>query len=432
MTDVMKLKRERQKLIDEMRSITKAAETRDDKKMTETEGARWLELNAQVDVMKTEIERAEKMNQLELEGKPETGSEDRKEPDDKPEENRFESFGDFLSSVRTACIPGGKIDNRLVDIRSASGQSEVNPADGGFLVGTDQSTEILKRTYELAALASRCRTIPISANANGLKINAIDESSRATGSRWGGIRGYWAAEASTVTESKFKLRKVNIDLEKLMAFVYMTDEILEDATAMQGLCQQAVSEEFGWLLDEAIINGLGSGQPLGYMNSDALVSVSKETGQPAATIVYENIVKMWARMWARSRGNAAWFINQDCEPQLYTMALVVGAGGVPVYMPATSASPVPLLMGRPVISIEQAKTLGTTGDITLADLSQYLLIDKGGMKQNASIHVRFMYDEQVFRFTYRVNGQPMWNKPLTPANGTGNTLSPFVALNTRA
>ena len=71
------------------------------------------------------------------------------------------------------------------------------------------------------------------------------------------------------------------------------------------------------------------------------------------------------------------------------------------------------------------------GDIALVDLDQYLLIDKGAPKSSWSIHVRFINDEQTFKITYRCDGQPTWNKALTPFQGT-STLSPFVVLATRA
>jgi len=84
-----------------------------------------------------------------------------------------------------------------------------------------------------------------------------------------------------------------------------------------------------------------------------------------------------------------------------------------------------------MLFIEQAETLGTVGDIILADLSEYMLIDKGGIKQAASIHVRFLYDEMTFRWTYRLDGQPIRNSALTPYKGS-NTRSPFITLATRA
>jgi HK97 family phage major capsid protein len=114
------------------------------------------------------------------------------------------------------------------------------------------------------------------------------------------------------------------------------------------------------------------------------------------------------------------------------MTINVGTGGVPVYMPAggVSGAPYATLFGRPVIAVEYCSTLGTEGDIMFLDLSQYLMIDKGGIQTASSMHVRFVNDEQVFRFVYRVDGQPLWNAPLTPANSTA-TQSPFITLATR-
>jgi len=358
-----------------------------------------------------------------------------KEPTKPNPENKEESFGSFgeqLMAVVEAARGGGKVDPRLTT--RALGLSEGVPSAGGFLVQTDFSTELLKRVYQTGVLASRCRKIPISANANGIKINGIDESTRVSGSRWGGLQTYWLSEAGTKYSSKPKFRQIELSLNKLIGLCYATDELLQDTAALESIITQAFSEEFGFVIDDAIVNGTGAGQPLGVLNSGALVTVGAEAGQPAATILTENIVKMWARMWARSRPNAVWFINQNIEPQLFTMSLAVGIGGIPVYMPANglSGSPYASLMGRPVIAIEQCQTLGTLGDIILADMSQYILADKGGMQTAQSIHVQFTTDESVFRFVYRVDGQPIWNSALTPYKGTvANSLSPFVVLATR-
>jgi len=345
----------------------------------------------------------------------------------------FKSLGEQLTAVVLAARPGGSIDNRLLIRNAASGLGESVPSDGGFLVQQDFVTTLLKRVYETGVLAPRCRKIPISATSNGLKINAIDESSRANGSRWGGVRAYWENEADQTTGSKPKFRQMELSLKKLMGLCYATDELLTDSSALEAVIGEAFAEEFGFKLDDAIVNGTGAGQPLGVLESDALVSVGKETGQAADTVLFENVVKMWSRLWARSKQNAVWLINQDIEPQLFGMSLNVGTGGVPVYLPAggLSVSPYGSLFGRPVIPIEQAATLGDVGDIILADLSQYLLIDKGGINAASSIHVRFLYDESVFRFIYRVDGQPIWNTVLTPYKGTGSTVSPFVALAAR-
>jgi HK97 family phage major capsid protein len=137
-------------------------------------------------------------------------------------------------------------------------------------------------------------------------------------------------------------------------------------------------------------------------------------------------------MWIRSRQNAVWLINQDIEPQLYQLSQTVGTGGLPMFLPAGGSNNAPssTLFGRPIIPIEYASTLGTPGDIILADFSQYVLADKRGMQAATSMHVRFLTDEMTFRFTYRVDGQPIWNLPLTPFKGT-SSKSPFVVLAAR-
>jgi len=343
----------------------------------------------------------------------------------------WNSMGEFLHSVYAAGQPGATADVRLI-YNAASGLSSSVPSDGGFLVGTQMEQDLLQLTHDTAALAPFCRKIPIGEGFDGLQINAVDETSRANGNRWGGIVVYRRNEADAATASKPKFRKMELGLEDMVGLCYATDRLLRDATALESVIKQGFAEEFAFKLDDEIVIGSGAGECLGYMNSAALVAVDKEVGQAAKTIMYENIVKMWSRMWARSRRNAFWAINQDIEPQLYTMSLSVGTGGVPVYMPPNGAAGLPYgtLFGRPVIPVEQASTLGTAGDISLVDLSQYLLIDKGAVESASSIHVRFIYGENTFRFTYAVNGQPIWNKAMTPKNGA-NTLSPFVTLATR-
>ena len=349
------------------------------------------------------------------------------------QERKWTTFGEFLQAVRRAGTPGGHTDERLMEQR-ATGLSEGIPSDGGFLVQQDFVAELFSRVYQMGEITRRCRRFPISSNSNGLKMNAVSETSRAAGSRWGGIRGYWKAEGAQKTASTPEFRQITLDLKKLAVLVYATDELLQDTAALESVISQGASEEIMFMTEDAIINGTGAGQPLGIMNAVAKVSVAKETNQAATTVVYENVLTMWSRMWGRSRANAVWLVNQDVEPQLYTMALAVGTGGAPVFLPATGASAAPYatLFGRPVIPVEYCPTLGTTGDIILADFSQYALADKGGIQAATSMHVNFLYDETVFRFVYRVDGQPLWNAALTPASGSTNTLSPFVVLDTRS
>lgn len=352
---------------------------------------------------------------------------------DKKAKMPFKSLGEQLVAVYNAYVNPHRMDDRLKSQKAVLGFNEGQASDGGFLVQTDFMDSIMQQVHDTSVLSSRCRRIPIGPNANGLKMNAINETSRANGSRWGGVRGYWLAEGTPLTSSQPTFRQIELNLKKLGALMYATDELLADTTALGAVMQQAAGEELAFMVDDAIPNGTGAGMPLGYLNSPCTISVSKETGQAAASIVFANIQKMWSRLYARSRSSAVWLINQDVEPALNSMDFPVGTGGVPVYLPpgGLSQSPLATLLGRPVIPTEFNATLGTVGDIALVDLSQYLLIDKGGVQGASSIHVQFLTDQQAFRWIYRVDGQPLWNSALTPYKGSA-TLSPFVTLATRA
>lgn len=341
------------------------------------------------------------------------------------------ALGDLLTAVRRATLRPGAVDPALVE--ASLGGNEAVGEDAGFLVEKDVADGLLRRTFQVARIGARVRRIPISAKSNGLKINALKDDSRATGSRWGGVQTYWIGEGEALTPARPKFRQMNLQLKKLGGLMYATDEVLQDATALGAVIAEAFPEEFAFMVDDAIFEGAGAATPLGFMNAGCKVSIVKETGQAAATILFENVTKMFARLPASSIPRAEWWINQDCMPALMALHQVIGTGGVPVYLPpgGLSASPYGTLLGRPVIPIEYASTLGTEGDIVLADPTQYVMIDKGDIQYATSIHVAFLTNEQAFRFIYRVDGQPVDDKPITPFKGT-NKQSPFVTLATRA
>lgn len=340
--------------------------------------------------------------------------------------SKWKNLGENLLAIARACNHG-TVDDRL--IRAPFGSGETDPAGGGFLVDVDFANTILTRAYDMGEISRRVFRLQISANSNGIKIPGVDEQSRATGSRWGGVQSYWVAEGDAVNSTRPRFRIIELDLKKLMAVWYVTDELMADGAALTGIANQAFSEEIMFMIEDSIIHGTGTGMPQGILAANATVTVAAENGQAPGTFLWENALKMWANAWARSRQNMVWLINQEIEPQLYQLRQVVGTGGQPVYLPQGGASGAPYatLLGRPVIAVEYAEAPGTPGDVMLVDLSQYVMADKNAMQQMSSIHVRFLTDEMTFRLTYRCDGQPIWHTALQPFRGS-MLRSPFIIL----
>jgi len=351
----------------------------------------------------------------------------------------FNSLGEQLMAIKAAATNRGEVDRRLLELNSnwdkamkATGLNEGVGSEGAFLLQPDFASELLMplRTAESSPFVSRARKLPIGTNANSGFINGVDETDRATGSRWGGVRGYRLNESGTKTGSKPAFKQLQWRLKKYAVLCYATDELIADATQLQAVLSQAMSEEVSFMANDDVLNGLGAAGPLGIVASSGRVTVSKETGQAAATIVNANLIKMWARMHVRSRANAVWFINQDTEPQLDQLYIPAGVSSLEPRYVTYSSDGVMKIKGRPVIATEFNPTLGTEGDIVLADMSEYLYWDRAPENQS-SIHVAFLTDETVFRAVYRVDGFPSLTTPITPYKGS-NTLSPFVTLATRS
>jgi len=344
------------------------------------------------------------------------------------EDKPWASLGEFLSAVGRAGMPGGPIDVRLL---AASGAQSGVPSEGGFLVGVDYTTRLLDLAQQAAQLWPLCDNIPIGPNSDGIEAPYIAETSRANGYRWGGVLVYRRSEAGTVTATKPTFGQFDLRLEDLMGLAYATERLLRDATALDAIFTRAFASEFAFKMDDELIRGTGAGECLGLLNAPALVSIDAETGQAAATIVTQNISRMWAAMPARLRGGAVWIYNQDCEPQLDELAIPVGTGALEPRFVTYGPDGILRIKGRPALAIEQCETLGTVGDFMLVNWGQYAVITKGGIEAQQSIHVKFEYNERAFRWVTSNNGAPKWKTYLTPYKGS-NYQSPYVALATRS
>ncbi|MBT8046406.1 MAG: phage major capsid protein [Pontiella sp.] len=345
----------------------------------------------------------------------------------------FDNFGQFARSIVAAAdirrTGSGEMDPRLIQNAPTTVSTEGSGADGGFAVPPQFSSDIRKLVEAEDSLMSRCDQINITGNSMSFP---KDETTPWQSS--GGIQAYWEGEARQLDQSKLALESDASRLKKLTCLVPITDELLDDSTGLDSYLRSKAPEKIEFKVADAIINGNGAGKPLGVMNSDALVTVAKESGQTADTIVFANISKMWSRMYAPCRRSAIWLINQDIESQLDVLAFEGTSSSVPIYIPSggLSSSPYSTLKGRPVVPHQVAQTLGDKGDISLIDLNKYRLLKKTvGIEASTSIHLWFDFDVMAFKFIMRVDGSPWHNSAITPKNGSA-TLSPFVTLAARA
>ncbi len=349
----------------------------------------------------------------------------------------FDDFGDFAREV-VASKKKGSPSERIVKSfgseyvkKSATSMGELVGSDGGFLVPPTFSNVVFERVYKENELLKRTDQYTVAGNSIVFPRNS--ESSRANGSRWGGVQAYWLQEGDTGTVSKPGFGRFTLNLHKLMCLARVTEELLGDSgIALGQYLSKVFPNEISFKVGDALISGTGAGMPLGILNAACTVSSTRTT---AGHITSQDVVNMWARLFrgmgSGENSGAVWFVNQDTSPDFMLMTLGIGTAGIATYMPpgGLSGKPYATLLGAPVIEIEWCSSLGTVGDIILADMSQMISVSKGGMETANSMHIFFNSDEQAFRTTFRLDAQPWWAAALTPFRGT-STQSPFVTLAT--
>jgi HK97 family phage major capsid protein len=309
-------------------------------------------------------------------------------------------------------------------------QSDV-PSDGGFLIPENLRSEVLRIALESGIVRSRARVIPMESLT--VPFPMIDTSTN-VGSVYGGIVCYWTEESSTMTDSSPKFGRITLNAKKLTAYTQVPQELVADSIiSFQPFISQIFPEAMAFYEDKAFIKGTGVGEPLGALTTDnpACIAVAAQPAQPSGTIVWENIIGMYARLLPQSMNRAVWVCSPDCIPELATMALGVGTGGSAVWLNNGVGDMPMTILGRPLIVSEKVPAgLGTRGDISLVDWSFYLVGDRQAMSASVSEHYRFPQDEMAFKVVERIDGKPWLQSPITPEYG-GATLSPFVQLATR-
>lgn len=352
----------------------------------------------------------------------------------------FKSHRDFLMTVMHVG-QGGATDGRLKHLwqpgREATVGSDeargISDPAGGYLIPTAFSPDLFKIMPEADPMGGLTRQVPM--NNPSLNIPARVDKDH-TSSVSGGLTVTRRPETVAGTASQMTFEMINLRAHTLFGLSYATEEILTDSPiSFVALLEAGFSDQFTSHLINERLNGTGVGEFLGIMNSltsnstGPTISVAKETGQAAATIVKENIDKMRSRCWGY--GKAIWLASYDSLPQLRSLVQQVGVGGVPVAYLTVGVNGEAYMDGRPLIFTEYCKAVGTTGDLVLGNWSEYLEGMYQPLQNAESLHVRFIQHERAFKFWLRNAGMPWWRTVLTPKNSQA-TLSPFVILATRA
>jgi len=349
------------------------------------------------------------------------------------------NFGDWLINVGQS-----KFANS-VDIRLAAHNrlekvygSEYNPvqkaalaegsgATGGYIVPPQFYNQLLAVAAEDNAFRQNAFVQPMaSATFQFPYLDITTVQSAGVSPFFGGVQAYWTQEAQTRTETEPQFKMMELKAQELSGYSVSSNILLQDAAfGLEKFLLMLFGKAVGWYEEYAFLQGNGVGKPMGCLNANASIAVTRNT---ASHFYFQDVPNMLKSLLPSSYTRAHWWISPTVVQDLLQLkdgnnrALFVSIDQGAVKPPVWK------LLNLPVHITEKIPALGTKGDVMLLDPTLYVIGDRMQLEIAASEHVNFLKNQMTWRFVERIDGRPWLETSITLQDGT-STVSPFVILN---
>lgn len=299
-----------------------------------------------------------------------------------------------------------ELGDRLMALtRKSTGQNEEVGSEGGVLVEKPLVPEILRPNFAEGSLYADCKIINVSAsNARGVKIPIANETTRGVNSILGGIRAYVVSEGVAKSVCKGTFSQLDLPLKKGAVVIPASDEIMQDSEVLQSYVSMGAEQGLKALIDYNIVYGSGS-----LMNG---IAGHPSTGfvDVGVTISLGELKDMVDAYYGGPSGK--WYTSKQRWNQ-------IGDLFDDPALPLTWDDKGPMLWGYRVV-VTDVVPMGT---IMLADLTQYVIVQKE-MTSAVNKSLKFLENEQYFRYVIRLNGSGLWVGPVTLDDDS--IVHPFV------
>jgi HK97 family phage major capsid protein len=320
----------------------------------------------------------------------------------------------FYQDVKLAGKGNQKALERLTEVKA---MTEGTDANGGYLV----TPEIANELISLRVANTVVRQLVPSVSVTSDTMQFISET--------GGLTAGWVAELAEKPKQDMTFGQFSVSVFTAAGLAVTSNQLLADAgrqssgpnIGIDSLINRELARRLAILEEIALINGTGTGQPLGILNTGGVgtVALTPTTIPDLLDAITDAILKvqtdylgnpshilMHPRTWARIVK-----ARESSAPSTY----LIGAGSTAFGrrgndpLPGNGAIPGGFagdLFGYPVVLSSNVPTnLGAGTDesrVIVGDFSQGLILDRQGMTVDTSEHVFFTSNQTVFRAEMRM------------------------------
>lgn len=310
----------------------------------------------------------------------------------------------FFEDVKQAKLGHTKAFERIVDAADKAGVDtkamvEGTNSAGGYLVPPEIDAELVR----LKSVATPLR---------GLFSNVqVQSDSLQISQQTGGLTAAWTDELATKTAADFTFGQIQVSVFTAAGLAVVSNQLLSDARpSIDGLITSDLAKRIAILEEKALVNGSGSGQPRGVLQTSGINSETYVDASPTVSELLPHILNAITQVQTNGLTEPTDIVM---NPSLWNK--IIGTPSINGYYTIgtsgarqrTASDPLPprSLFGYPVtLSFNVPSTLGggTESAVIVGDFKQGLILDRQGLTVDDSSHVYFTSNQTVFRAESRV------------------------------
>lgn len=286
------------------------------------------------------------------------------------------------------------------------------------LASPEYRSAFLKKLQGKQLTEAEQRAMTTAANSVGAAIptttlNRIDEKLRQTSALYGevdvlNIPGYlsipkenvtndasWVQEDAASSDSNDTLAAVNFAAYKLIRTISITAEVeAMSVDAFEDYIVKKLADKMAIAIENAILNGTGSGQPKGILTETLEKVTYAKNGSPT----YKNLCSLMAKLKSGYKRNGKFVMSSE---MLWDNIAQITVGNQLVFLPDPTGEFAGRLFGRPVIEDDFVPAK----KILLGDFKKYTLNFNKATEIDDDTSVEFRKGNKVYRGMALVDGK---------------------------
>lgn len=338
-------------------------------------------------------------------------------------------WGDWLLQMRNLANPRGTIASeaaarcekhykarpaRTLSRVVKTALTEESGMLGGYLVPSELRDDVMMDVSGESFFRSRATVIPMESLTLSLPLpDAGTAQAENTAPFFGGLLVEPVEQGAAISESELAFRAVELTAWDLAAYALESNVLRQDGgQKLDDWLRVLFVRSLAWYEDWYFINGNGVGQPVGVINAPGAILVNRATSSTFKVADSQNMVSQMYNI-----GEPCWLMNRSAGANLTSFTGWIPNGPF-------------ILHGAPIELSMKLPALGTTGDVIYVDPSLYIIGDREALQVEFTEHYKTAYlnNQSVWRMISRVDGQPQLAAPITLADGSDSTVSPYVVL----